>query len=170
MTASGQFLGTYPVKALEVWNALPEAERRPGAVTIGERGPVDKRTAQPTPPPGSLIVRLFYRQLAHGPGDELRQARQADYPFGNGRVNLDAQPNYLWLTEAEWISLIPARPAKGEKIRVADAITHRLYSQYLHPVLAFCACSGWGKEGRRGGELHLIVEDVSADGLRLRLE
>src|SRR5262249_34935967 len=119
LTASGKFLGNDPAKALAAWKALPEVERKPGAVAIGPRGPVDEKKRQPTPPPGGLILRLFYRNLARTAGGELRLATQDDFTFGNGRVNLDAQPNYLWLTQAEWKSLIPADPKKGAQVRVA---------------------------------------------------
>lgn len=170
LTASGKFLASDPARALAAWKALPESERKPGAVTIAERGPVDEKKAHPTPPPGGLILRLFYRNLARTSTDELRPATQDDFTFGNGRVNLDAQPNYLWLTGAEWKSLIPAEPKKGSRGRVADAIADRICLQYLHPVLAFCACSGWTKDHRRGQELSVIVEEASDKNIRLRLE
>jgi hypothetical protein len=170
LTAAGKFLANDPVKALAAWKALPEGERKPGAVSIDEGGPFDPKKRQPTPPPNGLILRLFYRHLARTSGGDLRLAVQDDFTYGNKRVNLDAQPNYLWLTEAEWKSLIPAAPKKGDRGRVADAIADRICLQYLHPVLSFCACSGWSKDHRRGQELHLIVDDVSDRSIRLRLE
>jgi hypothetical protein len=170
MTASGKFLGRDPAQALAAWKALPEEDRRPGAVALPERGPVDEKRQQPTPPPGGLILRVYYRNLARTPSGELQLATQKDFPHGHNRMNLDAQPNYLWLTEAEWKSLLPAEPTKGQKVRVADPIADRICLQYLQPMLTFCACSGWSKERRRGQELHLLVEDVSGENVRLRLE
>jgi hypothetical protein len=170
LTADGKFLANDPERALKVWKSLPEGERKPGAVTVPDDGPPDPKVAQPTPPPNGLILRLFYRNLARTPDGALRLATQDDYRFGSGRVNLDSQPNYLWLTEAEWKSLIPADPKKGQHVRVADAIADRICLQYLHPVLAFCACSGWGKDQRRGQELRLTVEDVTDRHIRLRLD
>lgn len=170
LTAAGKFLANDPVKALAVWQSLPASERKPGAVVVADEETPDARKLQPAPPPDGVILRLFYRNLARAADGEPRLATQADFPFGNQRVNLDAQPNYLWLTEAEWRSLIPATPKKGDRARVASAIADRICLQYLHPVLAFCACTGWSKEQRRTQELQLVVEEVSAERIRLRLD
>jgi hypothetical protein len=170
MTASGQFLGRDPVQGLAAWEALPEDQRKPGAIELGERGPRDESIQPPAPPPGGLILRLFYRNLARTPDGKLRLAAQEDFPFGQGRVNLDAQPNYLWLTKDEWKSLIPERPVVGQSLPVPAEIADRICLQYLHPVLTFCACSGWSTESRRGQELNLVVEVATDATLRLRLE
>ncbi len=170
LTASGKFLGSTPVQGLAAWLALPEEERKPGAVKIEERGPIDEKTAQPSPPEGGLILRLFYRHLARDEAGKLRRATQEDFPYGRGRVSLGAQPNYLWLTQSERKSLLPAEPVVGAEVKVADAIADRICLKYLHPVLSFCACTGWSKNHRRGQDLRLIVQDVGADNVRMRLE
>lgn len=170
MTADGKFLGRGPVEGLAAWNVLPPEQRQPGAIEQGKRGAVDTKVQQPSPPSGSLILRLFYRNLARTPHGELRLPKQDDFPHGLGRVNLDAQPNYLWLTEEEWRSLIPARPVAGQRASVPAKIADRICGEYLHPVLAFCACNGWSSEHRRGQELNLIVEEATETKLRLRLE
>jgi hypothetical protein len=59
--------------------------------------------------------------------------------------------------------------SKGEVIDSAAA-ADRICLGYLHPVLAFCACSGCSKESRRGQELSLIVADLCEESMRLRLE
>jgi hypothetical protein len=170
MTASGQWLGSDPVKALEAWNALPEEERKPGGVDLGARGPVDPKTALAPPPEGGLILRLYYRSLAYRPDRELRAATQDDFPHGQGRVNLDAQPNFLWMTASQVKAMLPTEPKKGDKHPVPASVTELVFRHYLMPIKAFCACSGWGKDGVRGGELNLIVEEVSADSVQLRLD
>src|SRR4051794_14799447 len=46
-------------KALKAWAALPASERKPGAVQIELRGPLDpRRNAAKGPPAGTLIVRI----------------------------------------------------------------------------------------------------------------
>jgi hypothetical protein len=145
MTAGGRFLGRTPVEGLAAWRALPVEERRPGAITI-ESAPIGANTAQPSPPADGLIMRLFYRQLARDNFGYWRLATQEDFPFGNGRVNLNAQPNYLWLTEAEWKSLLPAEPTENQEVQVSLAIADRICLQYLDPVLSFCLSPGWRKE------------------------
>src|SRR5262245_3180991 len=55
-------------RALKAWAALPEAERKPGAVRVPERGPLDpRRNAAKGPPEGTLIVRVWNRQLERTP-------------------------------------------------------------------------------------------------------
>jgi hypothetical protein len=47
-------------RTLKAWAALPEAERRPGAFQVPERGPLDpRRNTAKGPPPGTLIVRAI---------------------------------------------------------------------------------------------------------------
>jgi hypothetical protein len=170
LTPGGKFLGSTPVQGLAAWRALPEEERKPGAVTIPASGRIDEKKVQPSPPAGGLILRLFYRHLGRDESGKLGLATQEDFPFGRGRVNLDAQPNYLWLTETESESLLPREPVVGRQAQIADSIADRICLKYLHPVLSFCACSGWSKDQRRGQDLRLIVEEVSADNVRMRLE
>src|SRR5687768_1256615 len=76
VTASGKVLegnnhhGTgFSIKqALKKWKELPEAERAPGAVQIGELGPIDTTGAPPTPPPGGLILKLYFRAFMRDGG------------------------------------------------------------------------------------------------------
>jgi hypothetical protein len=176
LTASGKFLGRDPVKALKAWKALPAAERAPGAVTIPERGPVDEKARQPTPPPGGLILRLYYRNLARTPSGELRLATQRDFPFGKGQMNLDAQPNYLWLTEAEWKSLIPAKPRRGDRQPLPPAILKRVCLYHLLPTGMHSRIGDLWQEiapkqkGIRARDVTLTVEETSSDRVRLILD
>ena len=72
VTASGKQLGgTNGVssnlpKAWEEWNALPEAERKPGAVKVPEPGLADPEHGPAQLPPGALILKQHYRLLANG--------------------------------------------------------------------------------------------------------
>src|SRR5262249_49401261 len=81
LTASGKRLGRHHLhgvkaagiqEALDAWQKLPEDERRPGAVRVGDRGPIDLKHATVEPPPGCLILRVYGRYLAPDPKDELR--------------------------------------------------------------------------------------------------
>ncbi|HJT78482.1 MAG TPA: hypothetical protein VJ739_14860, partial [Gemmataceae bacterium] len=47
-------------RGLEEWRRLPEAQRRPGAVQVGDAGKVDAHYSR-TPPPGGLIVNVYTR-------------------------------------------------------------------------------------------------------------
>src|SRR6476619_1342436 len=44
------------------WQKLPAERRQPGAVKVGDIGPVDRQYAR-TPPPGGLVVNVYTRIL-----------------------------------------------------------------------------------------------------------
>src|SRR5262245_47860343 len=77
ITASGKVLGTdYQMasidRAWKAWLALPESERRPGAIQIGDKGPSDPKHATVQPPAGGLILKIHGRYLAREANGELR--------------------------------------------------------------------------------------------------
>jgi hypothetical protein len=196
LTAGGKQLGITPSadcdlqKAWREWKSLPASERAPGTVQVGKRGPIDTLRATSEPPPGGLILKLYYRTLTHEAGKELRYARKNDFvhnyalggdptnPHVVGSVNLlianpafyEAQPDFMWLTEPEWKSLLPAHPVKGEVSPVPAAITERLFRYHLVPTMAFGEAIGWAKKDIRAGKLDRVVEEVGPDRVRLRLE
>jgi hypothetical protein len=196
LTASGKRLGkkhlhgTTPAgiqEALQTWNQLPEDERRPGAVQVGDRGPIDHKHATVAPPPGGLILRVHGRYLARGPGDALRtttllkdfpgiEKPATTYP-GHFEYNSEANPDFLWLTGAEWKSLVPARPRKGDRYPLPAAILERMCRYHLLPnALNGRTGDTWSivgpreTRGIRAREATLTVEEASAAGLRLTLE
>jgi hypothetical protein len=196
VTAGGKQLGMTPssdcdlLKAWREWKSLPASERAPGAVQVGERGPIDMLRASPEPPPGGLILKLYYRTLTHDAGKELRHARKQDfvrnYGLGGDPTNpnvvasvdvvianqafYEANPDFMWLTEPEWKSLLPAQPTKGEVSPVPAAITERLFRFHLVPTMAYGEAIGWAKKDIRAGKLDRVVEEVGQDRVRLRLE
>ena len=77
VTASGKQLGKKHLhgtnaagieEALQAWNKLPESERRPGAIQLGKRGPINTKRAAVEPPAGGLILKLHGRYLARPRG------------------------------------------------------------------------------------------------------
>ena len=91
VTADGKKLGGDLRQALKRWDELPESARRPGAVRLGERGPVHT-SGEPQPPPGGLILKVYYRNLAREPHGGLRLAELKDFPRGGREYALQAQP------------------------------------------------------------------------------
>jgi hypothetical protein len=174
-------------EALEAWNKIPESERRPGAIQVGDRGPIDSKHATVQPPPGCLILGVSGRYLARGPRDELRTTTLLnDFPgieqpatryTGHFEYNCEANPDFMWLTEAEWKSLVPASPNKGDRHALPGAILQRMCWYHLLPN-AMTGRTGdtWGsvgpreKHGIRAGEATLTVEEVSGDSIRLSLQ
>jgi len=92
--------------------------------------------APPEPPPGGLIIKTYGRVLTRDAQDKLRHASKEDFlsRLDGWRDHLlEAAPDHLWLTEAEWKSLVPANPKEGQKLPVPSAITQRILSYQLVP-------------------------------------
>src|SRR5262249_31690081 len=120
MTASGKFLCAHspgsicrdcdPRHVLLRWQELPESERKPHAIQVGNRGKIDATI--PTPPPGALILQVFESRLVRdGKGEVQRRQKHETFSWGEYEPGRDQ----IWLSEAEWQSLVPADPKKGER-------------------------------------------------------
>jgi hypothetical protein len=78
----------------------------------------------------------------------------------------------MWLTEAEWKSLVPANPKKGDKSSLPAFFTQRMCRIHMTPNNLY---SRWGdtwpyKGGIRNAEAALTVEEVSPAGIRMSLD
>ena len=171
-TASGKVLASGNgehqkiVEGLKAWKALPESERKPGAVKV--EAEIDGGAKSPTLPTGGLNVRIYMRALKRDKGD-LVLLTEADCTAARKRVTkmLPVTDN-LWLTEAECKSLMPASPKKGDMFRVPDAIQKRIYRFHLIDG-QLSTPRPWALEEIRSGEMTLTVEETSPV-VRLRLQ
>src|SRR5262245_28577120 len=128
VTAGGKLLGKGHLhgttkagidEALRDWNKLPETERKPGAIQLGERGPLDPERETAEPPPGGLILKVQGRYLAHGDRGALRTTTLLkDFPGikqpatafpGHFEFYTEANPDFAWLTRDEWKALVPTQ-------------------------------------------------------------
>lgn len=148
-------------RGLRDFEKLPEAQRRPGVIKVEDAGKVDRRFAR-TPPEGGLVLRAFTRILDVEDGQYVRgssKARWGDLPARD----------HVWLTEKEWKSLVPAKPAKGDKAAVPSGIALRVLRFHLtdntrgEPPM-------WRNEDVRKYEMTLTVESVSETEIVLRLD
>lgn len=190
ITASGKVLeAKSPVidirSALDKWNALPAAERAPGAVKVAGRSVVDPRSLEVSPPPGGLILTVFTRGLIRDNRGKLRSmtgsdlwqgtqgetSLQADYQQGRTAQH-EAQPSSMWLTEAEWKSLISSNPKKGDNVPLPTGVTARILRWHLNPLRFYgrYTSDSLDPEEMRAGELNLTVDTVTPDAVRLRLD
>jgi hypothetical protein len=154
---------------LKKWQTLTDEERK--ALPPGKelRPPEVERC---TPPPNGLILRTFARNLKGDSRGELAVITREDikdrtlYPDW---VPVYTEPAHfsVWLTEAEWKSLVPADPKKGDTFAVPDPIQKRLFLYHLVNG-TFGLPGNWSLGQIRNGELMLTVEEV-APVLRLRL-
>jgi hypothetical protein len=89
------------------------------------------------------------------------------YPGWNPIYTEPAHFN-VWLTEAEWKSLVPPDPKKGDSFAVPDGIQKRLFRYHLVNG-TFGLPGSWRLEHIRTAVLTLTVEEVSPL-LRMRLQ
>jgi hypothetical protein len=193
LTASGLRLGTFYAAGgvehnqrdlrgiLEKWQALPESERQPGAVKVGDAGPVAANIDQIAPPPGGLILRTYHRILTREADGTVRKARASDYPHLASRGPTDtwlthygerweAQPDFMWIKEAEWKAIVRPNPVQGDRYPLLEAVADRMTRAHLIMGMAYGECGICDKRSVRARSLMLTVTDVSDDVVHLRLE
>ena len=152
-------------KTLEKWQALPESERAAGAVKVPERGRVDAQHVAPTPPAGGLILKVHSRVMMHDGEGKLRYVTGKDLwydaqgkktleaAYQNGRSAAhQAQPDHMWLTEAEWKALMPANPRKNDKVPLPAAISDRILRLALEPDPVLRPLRAGRRAGSPGGQ------------------
>jgi len=169
-------------RALKAWAALPESERKPGAIQVPERGPFDpRRNAAKGPPKGTLIVRVYNRQLERTSKGEYRHTMPADYipalrdpkVVGSDQATaLWTQPanDYLWITQAEARAMMPKDAKPGERIEVPASLCQRIFRFHLDPSRGLSENNNFGHVTAAAGKLQLTVEAVGGAEVRLRLD
>ena len=178
ISASGKFLGGRPCDAvLEKFKALPEVERRPGAVKLKK---LDKAAQLiPSPPKGGLVLRVHARFLTRDGDGKLRHARTTDFPLMLAKANvlrswnLFLQPNteYMWLTDDELRGLVPDNPMKGQKFKVDPAIATRMARFHLTPQRATTSEGGIIHPKRvKKALLELKIDSVTQHSILMKLE
>jgi len=194
VTASGTPLGLaelHPAKdvfvrslerGLKKWNELPEAERKPGAIEIPDRGPIDpKRAAAIKPPAETLIIRVYNRQLGRSDKGEYRHTVPEDYiPYLRDPkvvstpdpTALFRQPSndFLWIAKSEWLALLPANPKEGQQVAVPRTLTERIFRYNLDPARGLSESDSFSNASADAGQLRLTVEEVRPTQVRLRLD
>lgn len=148
-------------QGLREWKKLPEDRRKPGAVTVEEVEKKDSRYTR-TPPAGGLIVTVYTRILDR---EKDGYCKGTCKTLGGDKAARD----HLWLTEAEWKSLLPANPKKGDKAALPEKIGERILRFHLidntrgEPPM-------WRKEDIRSHEITLVVDEATETRLSLRVE
>ncbi len=107
---------------LEAFRNLPESERKPKLEDPSKATP-PKRPV-PKPPENGLIIRGYCTYMKN----ETERAKFFYYKENPDAWAAETQSDMLWLTEAEWKSLIPTNPEPGNEIEVAREIQKRFFS------------------------------------------
>jgi hypothetical protein len=148
-------------EVLAAYKKLPEEQRRPKSVE-GEIKP------QSLPPKNGLVLTIYDRPLGRDRKGQYRLPEGDD--LGGLRTHAPhGQRSSLWLKEAEWKSLIPDEPKKGDRLKVPAKLAKRIFLYGLVPQTLWVVEETWKPDSVREGELTVTVEDVSDKALRLRL-
>lgn len=147
-------------EVLESYAKLPKEKR------VADSVPGEVKPVAP-PPPNGIVLTIYDRPISFADG-EYR------LPEGNDLNGLrteapGGQRSSLWLTEEEWRSLIPADPKLGQSAPVTPKLTKRIYLYGLWPQTLWVVEHQWQPDSMREGELHVTVEEVTPQSLRLRL-
>jgi hypothetical protein len=98
----------------------------------------------------------------NGKGQFVPDARQSQEYGG-------PQRDFLWLTKADWQSLVPHNRPQGTTYKVPAGLAQRIFCNHLTGEIV-TLLRPWAPEHFRTGEMTLTVEEVSKTGVRLRLE
>jgi hypothetical protein len=115
--------------ALEVYRRLPREQRMPDLPDASlAKAP---QRPMPQPPANGLILRGYCTYMRPdvraGSDGRLVRSREFYYKENPDRWAAETQSDLLWLTEAEWRSLIPADPQPGAKVEASAEIKKRFY-------------------------------------------
>lgn len=169
-------------RALKAWAALPESERQPGGFQVPPRGNLDpRRNAAQGPPPGTLIFRVYNRQLERTTEGEYRHTIPKDYipalcdpkVVGTDQATaLWTQPanDFMWITEAEAQAMTPKRAVVGQHIEVPQTVCERIFRFHLDPSRGLSENTNFAHVTAAAGKLQLTVEAVGETEVRLRLD
>lgn len=135
--------------ALAKFKQLPPEKR---TAQVEELPGIWKGKAELQPPPGGLI---------------LRQSRRLLHKDAEGRLHRrDLYHDWLWMTRAEWQSLVPEQPRVGDSLTVPAFLATRIgsyHAQIMNPSASVRI------EAAPKPTLTLTVEEASPEQLRLRL-
>lgn len=176
ITASGKEIsqvGKNWEQILAEFKKLPVEERMP---KVGELTNPDRTAPLNRLPQGALRIKLYSRGLERDEKGELRSKSWKEWwqkleRGGDWPAKSEPGYDYLWLTEANWQSLVPAEMKKGHKYDlpkallkkiVCDPLTHNAWSR--NPPIS------WHPKHIRSLELDLTVTEVSAASVQVRLQ
>lgn len=139
-------------EALAKFKQLPPEQRKASTEELPPSWK-DKPNPYPQPPAEGLILRQ-YRRAIHQDA-EGRMHRQALYH------------DFLWMTKAEWQSLVPEQRRIGESFAAPDFLISRIALHHAQVVASACALRL--NEAPRP-MLTLTVEEASPEQVRLRVQ
>lgn len=150
-------------EALTKWDALPEAERAPGAVKVQDMKYPDKRYVPAQPPPDCLILDVFTRILDF---DAKGQLGKGQSPTIGGDW---AAREKMWIVAPEWKALVPTDAKAGDTVALPSRLVYRILAFHLRDNTTGQG-PRWKRDEIRKGALTLTVAEVGPAGVKLRLD
>jgi len=122
----------------------------------------------PHAPPGGLVMRGFCTYLRSELPEAGRFIRSKEFYYKENpdRWAAETQSDMLWLTRAEWQSLVPADPRPGAEAAVAEAIQKRFFSTIAIDYMEGSVNALAPRETR----MTLTVERVTPEAIEMRLD
>lgn len=108
------------------FRALPDGARKPPLPDPKLATPAPRPV--PKPPENGLVVRGFCTYLETADDGAAQRAKRLYYQQNPDAWAAETQSDMLWLTEAEWRSLIPESLDAGAQIQVPQEIQRRFFS------------------------------------------
>jgi hypothetical protein len=178
VSPSGKMLGYSPsTKVLEAFRKLPESERVAGAIKVPDLKPEERLI--PSPPERGLVLKVHARFLSRDENGGLRYARTEDFPLmttksesrNPWKLFLEPNTEYMWITEEEGKSLLPAKAQNGMTFEFNPRLIDRLVRFHLTPRRAMTSEGGiLRKNDVKMAKASLVVEEVTPDRIRMRLD
>jgi hypothetical protein len=148
---------------LDEYRQLTRSARTPPLEDAREATPAPRPV--PSPPPAGLVLRAYCTYLVSNDG-AIERSREFYYKENPDRWAAETQSDMLWLTEAEWKSLLPLQPEPGQRTEVNDAIQRRFFSTVGIDFMEGSVNS----LPVRQSTMSLTVERVTGEAIAFRLD
>jgi len=173
ITASGKVVvGKNWDETLAEFKKLPKEERMP---LVGELTNLDRNAPLNRLPKGALRIKLSSRGLERDAKGALGSKNWKEWwtKEKGGDWPMKAEPghDYLWLTENEWQSLLPAEMKKGHQYPLPKQLVKKLACDPLtHNAWARNPPIWWNPKHIRSLKLELTVDDVSSGKVLISIQ
>ena len=111
---------------LATFRALPESARKPQLPDPKSATPAKRPV--PKAPKNGLVVRGYCTYLETDKNGKAQRAKRLYYQQNPDAWAAETQNDMLWLTEAEWHSLLPKKSVVGTQTLVPKEIQRRFFS------------------------------------------
>jgi hypothetical protein len=111
---------------LAAFRALPESARKP--LLADPKSATPAKRPVPLAPEHGLVVRGYCTYLKTDESGRPQRAKRLYYQQNPDAWAAETQSDMLWLTQAEWRSLIPESSSVGTQITVPKEIQRRFFS------------------------------------------